>query len=100
MLTQPLNTAVSNGPYNDWVNKGKPVKGKRTALQDHSLLVLNREISAHDAWGEDSIIARGKNKTSKAPHGFLACSRDRNRRFSGLAFNRIKPSGIGRWVFQ
>lgn len=62
LLTQPLNAAVSNGPYGDWVNdKGETVKGKRTALQDHSLLVMNREITACDTWGEDAIIARGRN---------------------------------------
>jgi hypothetical protein len=62
LLTQPLNAAVSNGPYGDWVNdKGETVKGKRTALQDHSLLVMNREITDCDTWGEDAIIARGRN---------------------------------------
>ena len=50
LLTQPLNTAVSNGPYD----------GKRAALQDHSLLVLNREIATHDSWSEDTITTRGK----------------------------------------
>jgi Protein of unknown function DUF262/Protein of unknown function (DUF1524) len=50
LLTKPLNSSVSNGPYG----------GKRTALQDHSLLVLNREITAHDTWDEDTITARGK----------------------------------------
>ena len=50
LLTQPLNSSVSNGPY----------EGKRAALHDHSLLVLNREIEDCDTWSEDAIIARGK----------------------------------------
>ena len=50
LLTKPLNSSVSNGPY----------AGKRTALQDHSLLVMNREITAHDTSHEEAIIARGK----------------------------------------
>lgn len=50
ILTQPLNTAVSNGPYED----------KRNAIRDHSLLVLNREITACDVWDEDAITDRGE----------------------------------------
>lgn len=50
LLTKPLNSSVSNGPY----------AGKRAALQEHSLLVLNREIAAHESWDEDTITARGK----------------------------------------
>ncbi|CAE7499035.1 unnamed protein product, partial [Symbiodinium sp. CCMP2456] len=61
LLTQPLNTAVSNGPYKDWTNdKGQSVKGKRTALQDHSLLVMNREITTQETWDEATIAARGE----------------------------------------
>jgi uncharacterized protein with ParB-like and HNH nuclease domain len=51
LLTKPLNSSVSNGPY----------AGKRTALKDHSLLVLNREIIESDQWDEDEIVARGRN---------------------------------------
>ena len=43
-------TAVLNGPY----------KTKRAALSDHSLLVLNREITKDEEWGEDQIEARGR----------------------------------------
>ena len=50
LLTKPLNSSVSNGPFTE----------KRAALQDHSLLVLNREITSHECWNEDTIIARGK----------------------------------------
>lgn len=61
LLTQPLNASVSNGPYKDWINdKGEPVRGKRTALQDQSLLVMNREVTTHGSWDEDAILARGR----------------------------------------
>ncbi|MRD73135.1 DUF262 domain-containing protein [Rhodocyclus tenuis] len=48
LLTQPLNSTVSNGPW----------AGKRQALEDHSLLVLNREVSKHETWDEKAITAR------------------------------------------
>ncbi len=50
LLTRPLNSSVSNGPYNR----------KRTALEEHSLLVLNREITKQTSWGEEQIEERGK----------------------------------------
>jgi hypothetical protein len=51
LLTKPLNSSVSNGPYD----------AKRAALQEHSLLVLNREITACGTWDEEVIMARGRN---------------------------------------
>ena len=48
VLTKPLNSSVSNGPY----------EAKRAALTDHSLLVLNREITKEEQWGEGQIEAR------------------------------------------
>ncbi|GGB09858.1 hypothetical protein GCM10011491_42240 [Brucella endophytica] len=50
ILTQPLNSSVRNGKY----------EIKRKALQDHSLLVMNREITKVENWNEDTIEARGK----------------------------------------
>jgi hypothetical protein len=50
LVTQPLNSSVSNGPY------GK----KREALRDHSLLVLNREITQNELWDEEAIVSRSK----------------------------------------
>jgi len=50
ILTKSLNSSVSNGPYSD----------KRKALKEHSLLVLNREITGQESWGEDQIVERGK----------------------------------------
>ena len=50
LLTKPLNSSVSNGPYD----------AKRDALSKHSLLVLNREITEEPSWDEYKIEARGK----------------------------------------
>lgn len=49
LLTQPLNSTISNGPFT----------GKKDALKEHSLLVLNGEIARHDSWDEAKIIERG-----------------------------------------
>ncbi|UVF19994.1 DUF262 domain-containing HNH endonuclease family protein [Microvirga terrae] len=56
LLTKPLNSSVSNGPF----------LGKCAALNEHSLLVMNREITAHGAWDEDAIVARGRHLFSLA----------------------------------
>lgn len=50
ILTQPLNSKINNGPW----------KAKRDELNNHSVLVMNREISMEDHWGEDQIEARGQ----------------------------------------
>ncbi len=49
ILTKPLNSRVSNGPY----------EIKREEFNSHSLLVLNREIAKEDAWDEERIERRG-----------------------------------------
>lgn len=49
LLTRPLNSTVSNGAY----------VTKRAALKDHSLLVLNRELTRQDDWHEETILERG-----------------------------------------
>jgi len=59
LLTQPLNSSVSNGPYDR----------KRAALQspEHgSLLVLNREITQHEDWDEEAIERRSAELFSRA----------------------------------
>ena len=56
VLTKPLNASVSNGPYSD----------KRKALNDHSLLVLNREVIKSEKWDENEIEARGKSLFEEA----------------------------------
>ena len=50
ILTKPLNSHISNGPY----------KQKKTALDEHSVLILNREITRNEEWNEDRIEVRGK----------------------------------------
>lgn len=48
LLTQPLNSSVSNAGFNE----------KKLALNEHSLLVLNRELVTHDDWDEVAIERR------------------------------------------
>ena len=53
MLTQPLNSEVSNGPFS----------AKRPEITKQSLLILNsyfQKFSDDDSWNEDNIIKRGK----------------------------------------
>ena len=52
MLTQPLNSEVSNGPFNL----------KRPEITKQSLLVLNsyfQRFSDNDVWNEKTIFERG-----------------------------------------
>jgi Protein of unknown function DUF262/Protein of unknown function (DUF1524) len=56
LLTTPLNFSVSNGPFMQ----------KREALDEHSLLVLNRELCKYETWDEESILTRGKSLFSVA----------------------------------
>jgi len=53
LLTQPLNSKVSNGP---WQGDG----GKRAALQAHDVLLLNRELlkAGVEDWSEERIQDR------------------------------------------
>jgi hypothetical protein len=50
LITKPLNSSISNGPFAD----------KRAALEENSLLVLNRDIIKERSWDEDRIINRGR----------------------------------------
>jgi len=50
LLTKPLNSQVSNGSFDD----------KRVALRDHSLLVINQEITKEEEWNEVQIEKRGR----------------------------------------
>ena len=53
LLTNKLNSKVSNGP---WLGKG----GKREGLEAHDVLLLNRELlkEAGDQWTDEAIRAR------------------------------------------
>ena len=50
ILTKPLNSSIKNGPFG----------AKREALDDHSLLVMNREICKREDWSEDQIESRSR----------------------------------------
>lgn len=60
LLTQPLNSSVSNGPFLDEAKADKTVPGKRTKFLE-SLLVLNTYFQNHalTQWSDDEIAARG-----------------------------------------
>ncbi len=49
LLTQPLNSSVSNGPF----------LAKRDTIAEHTLLELNRLILKASAWDEERIVERG-----------------------------------------
>jgi hypothetical protein len=52
LLTTPLNSKVSNGP---WAG----LEGKKAALKAHDVLLLNRQVVAEDGdWGHDKVRAR------------------------------------------
>jgi hypothetical protein len=48
ILTQPLNSSVSNAPWKD----------KRPELLKHSLLPINQALHSFDVWDEDAIDKR------------------------------------------
>jgi uncharacterized protein with ParB-like and HNH nuclease domain len=50
LLTQPLNSTVSNGPF----------PAKREALKDHSILLMSREITKAERWDEAQIEYRAR----------------------------------------
>ncbi len=60
LLTQPLNSSVSNGPFQDYEKNGKSVTGKRTGFLG-SLLVMNSYFQSPTMtqWAEAEIAARG-----------------------------------------
>ena len=59
LLTQPLNSEVSNGPFSI----------KRPEITKQSLLILNsyfQRFSDDDTWNEDTILERGKHLAALA----------------------------------
>lgn len=64
LVTKSLNASLSNRPWTEaeaigLKDGGEAGKGKRTLLDDFSLLVLNKEILRHtQSWTEDDIRAR------------------------------------------
>lgn len=67
LLTQPLNSSVSNGPFLDFEHNGKIVEGKRSGFRG-SLLLLNSYFlnPALTAWSDDQILERGRSLLSGA----------------------------------
>lgn len=62
LLTQPLNSSVSNGPFNDRLTEsGRVVQGKRSKL-GQSALLMNTYFNQQglDKWDEDAIALRAK----------------------------------------
>ncbi|MGD8214263.1 DUF262 domain-containing protein [Aestuariimicrobium sp. Y1814] len=51
LLTQTLNTSVSNGPWSG-------PSGKRAALERHDVLLMNRPLRDSEQWDEQAINAR------------------------------------------
>lgn len=62
LLTQTLNSSVSNGPFHSYTNaKGVFVEGKRRAISGESLLKMNsyfQKLTNVD-WNEEQILNRG-----------------------------------------
>lgn len=60
LLTQPLNSSVSNGPFDDWKNaKGELVEGKRAKLGQSALLVNTYFNGKYpDKWDDKAIGER------------------------------------------
>lgn len=65
LLTQKLNSSVSNGPY----------KVKMPAIRAHSSLALNRDLNAWNHWDEDTVRQRGEMLFKEAQKIWLAPQR-------------------------
>jgi hypothetical protein len=65
LLTQKLNSSVSNGPY----------KVKMPAIRAHSSLALNRDLNAWNHWDEETIRQRGEMLFKEAQKNWLAPKR-------------------------
>lgn len=61
LVTQPLNTHLSNAA---WTSVGD-TPSKRRALNNHSLLLLNREFADVEDWTEATITVRGRALTDR-----------------------------------
>lgn len=66
LLTQSLNSSVSNGPFLDFSTSSGRVEGKRTLICKYSLLSLNAYLQGQSNWGEADIAARGEVLLGKA----------------------------------
>lgn len=62
LLTQSLNSSVSNGPFLDTSvnNDTKMIEGKRTLICRYSLLNLNAYLQSKNRWAEADITERAE----------------------------------------
>ncbi|CAE6768520.1 DUF262 domain-containing protein [Paraburkholderia domus] len=67
LLTQPLNSSVSNGPFADRIEGENTVAGKRTKFLE-SLLLLNAYFQHNTVakWDDEEISKRGQHLLGKA----------------------------------
>jgi uncharacterized protein with ParB-like and HNH nuclease domain len=56
LLNHKLNPKQSNKP---WIDSADGLNGKRGALNEHSVLYLNKELVDHETWDESKIQLRG-----------------------------------------
>jgi uncharacterized protein with ParB-like and HNH nuclease domain len=55
LLNEKLNPAQSN---HSWLGDGHDIKGKKKALEKHSVLYLNKDLCEHENWSEQEIVDR------------------------------------------
>ncbi|HEX5761652.1 MAG TPA: HNH endonuclease family protein [Solirubrobacterales bacterium] len=61
LVTQPLNSALSNAP---WQAEGE-AGSKREELSRRSLLLINQSLCQSEEWNEGLIDARGADLTER-----------------------------------
>ncbi|WP_433803396.1 DUF262 domain-containing protein [Actinomycetospora sp. CA-084318] len=61
LVAHPLNSSMSNGPWTNSNGAG----GKRGALTEHSVLLLNNRLQSLDEWDEEAIDRRGQELTER-----------------------------------
>jgi Protein of unknown function DUF262/Protein of unknown function (DUF1524) len=57
LLNNRLNPVQSNKA---WITPNPDDPGKRDALQDHSVLFLNKKLCREDSWGESTVVTRSE----------------------------------------
>ena len=60
LLTQSLNSSVSNGPFLDQENGEESIPGKRTQICGQSILTMNAYFQSQPSWSDESIRTRAK----------------------------------------
>lgn len=60
LLTQSLNSAVSNGPFLEQLDGEKIIPGKRNQICGQSVLTMNAYFQNLVAWSDNDIRARSE----------------------------------------